>query len=80
MEKTDAINVTFVVAVMVVLVASFIYVNFFEEDEEEAEDEESTEAFVDAGIEDIGPAEAEAPESCAAVPVVANVTPAPSLC
>lgn len=59
MDKTDALNVTFIVAVVVILVAAFIYVNFFEEDDEE--DEEEEEAYVDISVEDIDTADAEIP-------------------
>lgn len=59
MDKTDALNVTFIVAVVVILVAAFIYVNFFEEDDEEDDGED--EAYVDIGVEDIDTADAEIP-------------------
>ncbi|MDO5853907.1 MAG: hypothetical protein Q4Q62_07725 [Thermoplasmata archaeon] len=50
MDKTEAINVTFLVAVIVILVAAFIYVNVVpaeEEEEEEAAEEETTESLID---------------------------------
>lgn len=49
MDKTDAINVAFLGAVVVILVASFIYVNVFweEPEEEEEESEDETESFFD---------------------------------
>ncbi len=49
MDKTDAINVAFLGAVVVILVASFIYVNVFweEPEEEEEESEDETESYFD---------------------------------
>ena len=49
MDRTDAINIAFLGAVVVILVASFIYVNVFWEEpaEEEEESEETTESFFD---------------------------------
>ncbi len=49
MDRTDAINVAFLGAVVIILVASFIYVNVFWEEpaEEEEESGESTESFFD---------------------------------
>ncbi len=48
MDRTDAINVAFLGAVVIILVASFIYVNvFWEEPAEEEESEEKTESCFD---------------------------------
>lgn len=78
MDKTDAINVTFIIAVIVILVASFIYINFFEEDDEE-EEEEDSEVFVDIGVEEIDTSEADVPAYIAdsAAPAAAAVAAAP---
>ena len=43
MDRTDAINIAFLGAVVVILVASFIYVNVFWEEPPEEEEEESGE-------------------------------------
>ena len=43
MDRTDAINIAFLGAVVVILVASFIYVNVFWEEPAEEEEEESGE-------------------------------------
>lgn len=49
MDRTDAINIAFLGAVVVILVASFIYVNVFWEEppEEEEESGETTESCFD---------------------------------
>lgn len=79
MDKTDAINVTFIIAVIVILVASFIYINFFEEDDEEEDEEEDSEVFVDIGVEEIDTSEADVPAYIAdsAAPAAAAVAAAP---
>lgn len=50
MDKSEAGNVAFLVAVIVILVAASIYVNVFEEEEEEGDEDgdegEETESYV----------------------------------
>ncbi len=48
MDKTDAVNIAFLAGVVIVLVASFVYVNvFWEEPEEDEESEDETDSFFD---------------------------------
>ena len=74
MDRTDAINIAFLGAVVVILVASFIYVNVFWEEpaEEEEESGETTESCFDIPA-DVDTA-AEAVVSISASPTYVSAT------